>query len=67
MQHSGHRLAYLLLKQAEELIPTVIQPHHVGRVDHPDHGIGLFEVVTPERPQSLLASDVPYGRISFAT
>lgn len=48
-------------KDMEHLIPRLLDAQMVGRVNHEDQGIGVDEVVAPQRPQLGLAPDVPCG------
>ena len=49
----------LLPQQGVQLLPTVLQPPLVCRVDHPDEAVSGLEVIPPVGPQGFLAPDVP--------
>jgi len=42
-----------------QLVSAVVDAQPVRRINYPDESIGLFKVVSPIRPQRLLASYVP--------
>ncbi|KAL8986792.1 MAG: hypothetical protein Q9177_003944 [Variospora cf. flavescens] len=54
----------LFEKQPRELLPTIVNAEPVGRIDDPDQGISLLEVIPPVCAQCLLASDIPYATIT---
>ena len=49
----------LLLQQPLQLLPAVLQPSPVRRVDHPDEAVRRLKIVPPVGTQGLLASDIP--------
>lgn len=42
-----------------QLFLAILHAHAVARVDDPDERVGLFEVISPVRPQRALSADVP--------
>ncbi len=50
---------YILLEEAVELLFAILHAHAVSRVDDPDQGVSLLEIVPPVRAESALATDVP--------
>lgn len=50
---------HLFLQQPLELVLTVLCPHSIRRVYHPDHSVGRLKIVPPVRPQSPLPANVP--------
>lgn len=54
-------LPYILKKQVMKLIFAVLNPHAISRVNNPDNGIRLLEIVAPVWSESSLATDVPYS------
>lgn len=52
-------MAYLLDKQAFELLAAVVDTLFVGGINYPYERVGLLKVVLPVRAERLLASDVP--------
>jgi hypothetical protein len=58
---------HLFLQQLVQLLLAILQPSPVGRVDDPDEAVRRLEVVTPVRPQRLLAADVPDVQVEAET
>ena len=48
-----------------QLLPAVVDAQPVGGIHHPDQGVGLLKVISPVRPQRLLASDIPCVPVSL--
>lgn len=55
------RGTHLFEEQLVQLALAVVHAGPVGRVDDPDDGVRLLEVVAPVRPQRGLPADVPCG------
>lgn len=54
---------HVFQKKAMQFFLAVLHPHAVPRIDNPNNGVRLFEIVTPIRPQGPLTADVPCDRI----
>eukprot|EP00413_Alexandrium_margalefii_P015357 CAMPEP_0204533932 /NCGR_PEP_ID=MMETSP0661-20131031/12579_1 /ASSEMBLY_ACC=CAM_ASM_000606 /TAXON_ID=109239 /ORGANISM="Alexandrium margalefi, Strain AMGDE01CS-322" /LENGTH=327 /DNA_ID=CAMNT_0051540351 /DNA_START=136 /DNA_END=1118 /DNA_ORIENTATION=- len=65
-KHEDHRVAHLLLVQhLGELLPGVLDAVAVVAVHDEDQPVGALVVVAPERPDLVLAADVPNGEIQI--
>ena len=61
----GQPDAHLLLQKAMQLLPAIVDAQPVCGIHHPDQGVGLLKVISPVRPQRLLASDIPCVPVSL--
>ena len=52
---------HLFQQQAVKLVSAISHSVSVGRIDHPDQGVCLLEIVLPIRSKRLLATDIPYA------
>ena len=59
LQSKSWNMAYLLDKQAFELLAAVVDTLFVGGINYPYERVGLLKVVLPVRAECLLASNIP--------
>ena len=53
-------MTYLFLEQTVEFLFAVLDAQPIRGINDPDQRIRLFKVISPVRPQRLLAADIPY-------
>ncbi len=53
------------LQQLLQLLPCLLDPLGVGRVDHVYERIGVGEVVSPVLAEGLLSSDIPHVELEL--
>ena len=54
----------VVVKDVVQFLRGLLEPVPVGAVHHVDEGVGVLEVVLPQRPELCLAAHIPDGEVN---